>query len=151
MNLDSPFRRSSNDAEKPAGDLERLLMAMLQARILRYMLAQLRVPLTHPISAGFDLDSVMVVIPRPGWVNEASSVSDASICSSNPPLPKPPYSSVTNASVKLGSVHTVDSDNWSRGLVLRKSLLHEENNNADIATVKDKNFVFIVSLFFYGL
>ena len=89
MNLVSPFNRSTVALGKVVAFFK-LSKATLQARIRIYICCQLKVPLIQPGSAGFERDSVIVVILRPGCVKDASSVKEANICSSKPPLPKPP-------------------------------------------------------------
>ena len=65
MNLASPVNRSTIAFGKVVAFFK-FSKATLLARIRVYIFCQLKVPLIQPGSAGFERDSVIVVILRPG-------------------------------------------------------------------------------------
>src|SRR5688572_13598211 len=124
MKCDSPCNLSFRSALSKVAT-RRFSNARLATRILLYMFVHAYVLLVQPRFEGFRLPSLTVLIPRPAWVNTASSEREASICSSKPPIPSPVYTLFTNASANAGSVHTTTDETSPNGCVFRKSFLQE--------------------------
>src|SRR6478735_4076525 len=108
--------------------------------MLLYIEFHSKVGRVQPWLLGLKLPSLTVVIPRPVWVNTASSVKAASISSSNPPVPRPLYRFVTNASDNGPSPHVVSAPICPSGFRSRKSWLQDTMNTTGRESIMDRYF-----------